>query len=194
MDRPTRAHKRPSAVQPVSLSAWTWIPTPCKSPPTPITGLRLAMGGAALGGVLERRASKIDRVFSKPTASAIGNMVEDANAVLGVSGVNRTETKTLRFAANCRIDLSCHVILRLKTQRQSIAKPYPRIGAELSVTYTDNSVSYFGCWYEDAVNGTKNTEPAVSFQTHNPCRQTDRKCTSLIGAVSNDRFHSYFRR
>lgn len=136
---------------------------------------------AALGGVLDGARVKIDRVFFKPSATNIGNMVEDANAVLEVSGVNRTETKTLQVHGDLPNEfvLSCDIALENATS--IYGKPYPRIGAELSVTYTDNSVGYFGCWYGEAVSGSKKTlNERISFKHTIPEGKTVKEIRSLI--------------
>ena len=136
---------------------------------------------AALGGVLDGARVKIDRVFFGVGASSIGNMVEDAGAVLEVSGVNRIETKTLQVRGDLPNEfvLSCDIALENATS--IYGKPYPRIGAELSVTYTDNSVGYFGCWYEDAVNGAKKTlNERISFKHTIPDGKTVKEIRSLI--------------
>ena len=136
---------------------------------------------AALGGVLDGARVKIDRVFFKPSATNIGNMVEDANAVLEVSGVNRTETKTLQVHGDLPNEfvLSCDIALENATS--IYGKPYPRIGAELSVTYTDNSVGYFDCWYGEAVSGSKKTlSERISFRHAIPAGKTVKEIRSLI--------------
>ena len=136
---------------------------------------------AALGGVLDGARVKIDRVFFKPSATNIGNMVEDANAVLEVSGVNRTETKTLQVHGDLPNEfvLSCDIALENATS--IYGKPYPRIGAELSVTYTDNSVGYFDCWYGEAVSGSKKTlNERISFKHAIPAGKTVKEIRSLI--------------
>ena len=136
---------------------------------------------AALGGVLDGARVRIDRVFFKSTVSTIGNMVEDANAVLEVSGVNRTETKTLQVHGDLPNEfvLSCDIALENATS--IYGKPYPRIGAELSVTYTDNSVGYFGCWYGEAVSGSKKTlNERISFKHTIPDGKTVKEIRSLI--------------
>ena len=128
---------------------------------------------AALSGVLDGARVKIDRVFFGVGTSSIGNMVEDAGAVLEVSGVNRTETKTLQVRGDLPNEfvLSCDIALENATS--IYGKPYPRIGAELSVTYTDNSVGYFGCWYEDAVSGsTKTLSDRISAKHEMPAGKT----------------------
>ena len=136
---------------------------------------------AALGGVLDGARVKIDRVFFRPTATNIGNLIEDAGVSLEVSGVNRTETKTLQVRGDLPNEfvLSCDIALENATS--IYGKPYPRIGAELSVTYTDNSIGYFSCWYEDAVNGTTKTLfERISAKHTIPDGKTVKEIRSLI--------------
>lgn len=81
--------------------------------------------------------------------------------VLRVSGNNQTKNVTIDVSSALELKqgdsliVSCDIELTNATS--PYGKPYPRIGAELSVTYTDNSVGYFSCWYEEAINGTTKT-------------------------------------
>ena len=81
--------------------------------------------------------------------------------VLTVSGNNQTKNVTIDVSSPLELKqgdsliISCDIELTNATS--PYGKPYPRIGAEFSVTYADNSVGYFSCWYEDAINGTTKT-------------------------------------
>lgn len=81
--------------------------------------------------------------------------------VLTVSGNN--QTKNVNIDVSSALDLkqgdsliiSCDIELTNATS--PYGKPYPRIGAEFSVTYADNSIGYFAAWYDEAVSGTTKT-------------------------------------
>ena len=81
--------------------------------------------------------------------------------VLTVSGNNQTKSVNIDVSPNLELKqgdnliISCDIELTNATSPH--AKPYPRIGAEFSVTYADNSVGYFGAWYDEAVAGTTKT-------------------------------------
>ena len=81
--------------------------------------------------------------------------------VLRVSGNNQTKSVNVEVSPNLELKqgdnliISCDIELTNATSPH--AKPYPRIGAELSVTYTDNSIGYFAAWYDEAVSGTTKT-------------------------------------
>lgn len=81
--------------------------------------------------------------------------------VLTVSGNNQTKSVNIDVSPNLELKqgdnliISCDIELTNATSPH--AKPYPRIGAEFSVTYADNSVGYFGAWYDEAVTGTTKT-------------------------------------
>ncbi len=103
-------------------------------------------------------------------------MVEDANAVLSFGRGPHRETKNavkVRGELPNEFVLSCDIALENATS--VYGKPYPRIGAELFVTYTDNSVGYFrllvrrrGQRYQETLN------ERIFTQTHNPCGQTTK--------------------
>ena len=81
--------------------------------------------------------------------------------VLTVSGNN--QAKNVNIDVSSALDLkqgdsliiSCDIELTNATS--PYGKPYPRIGAEFSVTYADNSIGYFAAWYDEAVSGTTKT-------------------------------------
>ena len=81
--------------------------------------------------------------------------------VLRVSGTNQTKSvnidvsPSLELKQGDKLIISCDIELTNATSPHT--KPYPRIGAEFSVTYADNSVGYFGAWYDEAIAGTTKT-------------------------------------
>lgn len=81
--------------------------------------------------------------------------------VLRAGGANQTKSVNIDVSPSLELKqgdnliISCDIELTNATSPH--AKPYPRIGAEFSVTYADNSVGYFGAWYDEAVTGTTKT-------------------------------------
>ena len=81
--------------------------------------------------------------------------------VLTVSGNNQTKnvnidvSSALELKQGDSLIISCDIELTNATS--PYGKPYPRIGAEFSVTYADNSIGYFAAWYDEAVSGTTKT-------------------------------------
>ena len=81
--------------------------------------------------------------------------------VLRVGGANQTKSvnidvsPSLELKQGDKLIISCDIEMANATSIH--AKPYPRIGAEFSVTYADNSVGYFGAWYDEAITGTTKT-------------------------------------
>ena len=81
--------------------------------------------------------------------------------VLRVGGANQTKSvnidvsPSLELKQGDKLIISCDIEMANATSIH--AKPYPRIGAEFSVTYADNSVGYFGAWYDEAIAGTTKT-------------------------------------
>ena len=81
--------------------------------------------------------------------------------VLRVGGANQTKSvnidvsPSLELKQGDKLIISCDIEMANATSIHT--KPYPRIGAEFSVTYADNSVGYFGAWYDEAVTGTTKT-------------------------------------
>lgn len=81
--------------------------------------------------------------------------------VLRVSGNNQTKNVTIDVSSALELKqgdsliISCDIELANATS--PYGKPYPRIGAEFSVIYADNSVGYFAAWYDEAVSGTSKT-------------------------------------
>ena len=81
--------------------------------------------------------------------------------VLRVSGNNQTKNVTIDVSSALELKqddsliISCDIELTNATS--PYGKPYPRIGAEFSVTYADNSIGYFAAWYDEAVSGATKT-------------------------------------
>lgn len=81
--------------------------------------------------------------------------------MLTASGNNQTKTVTIDVSSALDLKqgdsliISCDIELVNATSPHG--KPYPRIGAEFSVIYADNSVGYFAAWYGEAVSGTTKT-------------------------------------
>ena len=81
--------------------------------------------------------------------------------VLRVSGNNQTKNVTIDVSSALELKqgdsliISCDIELANATS--PYGKPYPRIGAEFSVTYADNSIGYFAAWYDEAISGTTKT-------------------------------------
>ena len=81
--------------------------------------------------------------------------------VLTVSGNNQTKNVTIDVSSALELKqgdsliISCDIELTNATS--PYGKPYPRIGAEFSVTYADNSIGYFAAWYDEAISGTTKT-------------------------------------
>ena len=81
--------------------------------------------------------------------------------VLRVSGNNQTKNVNINVSSALELKqgdsliISCDIELTNATS--PYGKPYPRIGAEFSVTYADNSIGYFAAWYDEAISGTTKT-------------------------------------
>ena len=81
--------------------------------------------------------------------------------VLRAGGANQTKSvnidvsPSLELKQGDKLIISCDIELTNATSPHT--KPYPRIGAEFSVTYADNSIGYFAAWYDEAVSGTTKT-------------------------------------
>ena len=81
--------------------------------------------------------------------------------VLTVSGNNQTKNVTIDVSSALKLKqgdsliISCDIEITNATS--PYGRPYPRIGAEFSVTYADNSIGYFAAWYDEAISGTTKT-------------------------------------
>ena len=112
------------------------------------------------------RASEINTLTAKLENVEVGGRnyalsTGTAGKVLTVSGNNQTKNVTIDVSAALDLKqgdsliISCDIELVNATSPHG--KPYPRIGAEFSVTYADNSIGYFAAWYDEAVRGTTKT-------------------------------------
>ena len=112
------------------------------------------------------RSSEINTLTAKLESVEVGGRnyalsTGTAGKVLTVSGNNQTKNVTIDVSAALDLKqgdsliISCDIELVNATSPHG--KPYPRIGAEFSVTYADNSIGYFAAWYDEAVRGTTKT-------------------------------------
>lgn len=112
------------------------------------------------------RASEIQTLTAKIDGVSVGGRnyalsTGTPGKVLTVSGNNQTKNVTIDISSALDLKqgenliISCDIELTNATS--PYGKPYPRIGAEFSVTYADNSIGYFAAWYDEAVSGTTKT-------------------------------------
>ena len=112
------------------------------------------------------RSSEINTLTAKLESVEVGGRnyalsTGTAGKVLTVSGNNQTKNVTIDVSSALELKqgdsliISCDI--ELVNATSPYGKPYPRIGAEFSVTYADNSVGYFAAWYDQAVSGKTKT-------------------------------------
>lgn len=112
------------------------------------------------------RSSEIQTLTAKIDGVSVGGRnyalsTGTPGKVLTVSGNNQTKNVTIDVSSALELKqgdsliISCDIELTNATS--PYGKPYPRIGAEFSVTYADNSIGYFAAWYDEAVSGTTKT-------------------------------------
>nr|DAS21184.1 MAG TPA: tail protein [Caudoviricetes sp.] len=112
------------------------------------------------------RSSEIQTLTAKIDGVSVGGrnyalLTGTPGKVLAVSGNNQTKNVTIDVSSALELKqgdsliISCDIELTNATS--PYGKPYPRIGAEFSVTYADNSIGYFSAWYDEAVSGTTKT-------------------------------------
>ncbi|HGG8339971.1 TPA: phage tail protein [Neisseria meningitidis] len=112
------------------------------------------------------RSSEINTLTAKLENVEVGGRnyalsTGTAGKVLTASENNQTKTVTIDVSSALDLKqgdsliISCDIELVNATSPHG--KPYPRIGAEFSVIYADNSVGYFAAWYGEAVSGTTKT-------------------------------------
>ena len=112
------------------------------------------------------RSSEINTLTAKLENVEVGGRnyalsTGTAGKVLTVSGNNQTKNVTIDVSSALDLKqgdsliISCDI--ELVNATSPYGKPYPRIGAEFSVTYADNSVGYFAAWYDQAISGTTKT-------------------------------------
>lgn len=112
------------------------------------------------------RASEIQTLTAKIDGVSVGGRnyalsTGTPGKVLTVSGNNQTKNVTIDVSSALELKQGDNLIIscdiELTNATSPYGKPYPRIGAEFSVTYADNSIGYFAAWYEEAINGTTKT-------------------------------------
>ena len=112
------------------------------------------------------RASEIQTLTAKIDGVSVGGRnyalsTGTPGKVLTVSGNNQTKNVTIDVSSALDLKQGDNLIIscdiELTNATSPYGKPYPRIGAEFSVTYADNSIGYFAAWYDDAVSGTTKT-------------------------------------
>lgn len=112
------------------------------------------------------RSSEIQTLTAKIDGVSVGGRnyalsTGTAAKVVTSGGDNQIQTVNIDISPALELKrgdsliLSCDI--ELVNATSPYGQPYPRIGTELSVTYADNSVGYFGCWYWEAVSGTRKT-------------------------------------
>ena len=112
------------------------------------------------------RSSEINTLTAKLESVEVGGRnyalsTAAADKILTVSGNNQTKNVTIDVSSALELKqgdsliISCDI--ELVNATSPYGKPYPRIGAEFSVTYADNSVGYFAAWYDQAISGTTKT-------------------------------------
>lgn len=110
--------------------------------------------------------------------------------VLRAGGANQTKSvnidvsPSLELKQGDKLIISCDIEMANATSIH--AKPYPRIGAEFSVTYADNSVGYFGAWYDEAVTGTTKTLKQRLVAKHTVAKEVK----SIRGIVVQARYQT----
>lgn len=112
------------------------------------------------------RASEIQTLTAKIDGVSVGGRnyalsTGTPGKVLTVSGNNQTKNVTIDVSSALELKQGDNLIIscdiELTNATSPYGKPYPRIGAEFSVTYADNSIGYFSAWYDEAVSGTTKT-------------------------------------
>lgn len=112
------------------------------------------------------RASEIQTLTAKIDGVSVGGRnyalsTGTPGKVLTVSGNNQTKNVTIDVSSALELKQGDNLIIscdiELTNATSPYGKPYPRIGAEFSVTYADNSIGYFAAWYDEAINGTTKT-------------------------------------
>ena len=112
------------------------------------------------------RSSEINTLTAKLENVEVGGRnyalsTAAADKVLTVSGNNQTKNVTIDVSSALELKqgdsliISCDI--ELVNATSPYGKPYPRIGVELSVTYSDNTIGYFSAWYDEAVKDAPKT-------------------------------------
>ena len=112
------------------------------------------------------RSSEINTLTAKLESVEVGGRnyalsTAAADKVLTVSGNNQTKSVTLDVSSSLDLKQGDALIiacdLDIVNATSTFGKPYPRIGVELSVTYSDNTIGYFSAWYDEAVKDSPKT-------------------------------------
>ena len=112
------------------------------------------------------RSSEINTLTAKLESVEVGGRnyalsTAAADKVLTVSGNNQTKSVTLDVSSSLDLKQGDALIiacdLDIVNATSTFGKPYPRIGVELSVTYSDNTIGYFSAWYDEAVKDAPKT-------------------------------------
>ena len=112
------------------------------------------------------RSSEINTLTAKLENVEVGGRnyalsTAAADKILTVSGNNQTKNVTIDVSSALELKqgdsliISCDI--ELVNATSPYGKPYPRIGVELSVTYSDNTIGYFSAWYDEAVKDAPKT-------------------------------------
>ena len=112
------------------------------------------------------RSSEINTLTAKLESVEVGGRnyalsTAAADKILTVSGNNQTKSVTLDVSSSLDLKQGDALIiacdLDIVNATSTFGKPYPRIGVELSVTYSDNTIGYFSAWYDEAVKDAPKT-------------------------------------
>ena len=112
------------------------------------------------------RSSEINTLTAKLESVEVGGRnyalsTAAADKVLTVSGNNQTKSVALDVSSSLDLKQGDALIiacdLDIVNATSTFGKPYPRIGVELSVTYSDNTIGYFSAWYDEAVKDSPKT-------------------------------------
>ena len=112
------------------------------------------------------RSSEINTLTAKLENVEVGGRnyalsTAAADKILTVSGNNQTKSVTLDVSSSLDLKQGDALIiacdLDIVNATSTFGKPYPRIGVELSVTYSDNTIGYFSAWYDEAVKDAPKT-------------------------------------
>ena len=112
------------------------------------------------------RSSEINTLTAKLENVEVGGRnyalsTAAADKVLTVSGNNQTKSVALDVSSSLDLKQGDALIIAcdidIVNATSMFGKPYPRIGVELSVTYSDNTIGYFSAWYDEAVKDAPKT-------------------------------------
>ena len=112
------------------------------------------------------RSSEINTLTAKLENVEVGGRnyalsTAAADKVLTVSGNNQTKSVTLDVSSSLDLKQGDALIIAcdidIVNATSMFGKPYPRIGVEFSVTYSDNTIGYFSAWYDEAVKDAPKT-------------------------------------